>query len=63
MNDYMEKDIRTTFKNTIFYGIWKFRPFSSVIRSSGEKGGNFKVRKNRVLESYFNIFFTVDKSE
>ena len=34
--------------------------FSSLLRSSREKDGNFKSSKKRVLESYSHIFFTLE---
>ena len=30
----------------------KFAPFSSLLRSNGERGANIKFRKNRVLDSW-----------
>ena len=55
----MEKDIRTTFQNTIFYGIWISRCFLRCYVAGEEKDGIFKSNKNRVLVSCTNIFFTL----
>ena len=53
------KNILEQLSRTRFLRFLKIPPFSSLLRSSGEKGANFKSCKNRVLESYSNIFFTL----
>ena len=56
----MEKDIRKKFKNTIFYGIWNSRPFLCCYVAGKKKGQISNPVKNRVLESFSNIFFTLE---
>ena len=47
------------FQEHDFLRYLKFVPFSSLLRSSWEKGANFKFRKKSFLECWSNIFFTL----
>ena len=53
----MEWNIRTTLKATYFLRILKIAPFSSLLRSSGEKPAIFKLRKKHGFESCSDISF------
>ena len=56
--------IRTTFKNTIFYGIYISRFFLRCYIAGGKRAGFSNPVKNRVLEtieSCSNIFFALNE--
>ena len=53
------KYIKTILKATIFYGVWKSRPFLPCYVTTKKRAGNSNSIKNRVLESCSNIFFTL----
>ena len=53
------KNILEQLSRTGFFTGFENRAFFLLLRSTGEKGANFKSRKNRVLESYSNFFFTL----
>ena len=54
-----EKDIRKTFKSTIFYGILKSRPFLFSYEAAEKRAQISNPVKNCVLRCVSNVFFTL----
>ena len=53
------KKIKEQLSRTLFFTGFEIPALFSAAKLQGKKGGIFKFRKNRVLESFSNIFFTV----